>query len=134
MATATHATMHHDHRQWVSDNDMWRCDIANWQQELKKAEIDFKQVEEAFKAHERALQTHAAAICLRQQELATHEHALAEYQRGNLGAGLVPLGQSHDQEAGKHAQQSEAHERIKRHHHDLMCKMGHLRESANKPL
>jgi len=134
MATGTHATMHQDHRQWVSDNDMWRCDIANWQQELKEAAIEVKKVEEAFKSHEQALQTHAAAIRLRQQELAAHEHALAEYQRGNFGAAQIPLSQTHEQEAAKHAQQSEAHEGIKRHHHDMMCKLSHLRESANKPL
>lgn len=134
MATVTHATMHHDHRQWLSDNDMWRCDIANWQQEFKKVAADLKQIEAALKEHEQALQVHAAAIRLREQELAAHEHALAEYERGETGAELISLAQSHEKEARKHAQQCDAHERIKRHHHEVVAKVGLLHISMGKPL
>lgn len=134
MATVTHATMHHDHRQWLSENDMWRCDIANWQQEFKKVAADLKQIEAALKEHEQALQVHAAAIRLREQELATHEHALVEYERGEPGAQLISLARSHEKEAGKHAQQRDAHERIKRHHHEVLTKVSLLRKSVGNPL
>jgi len=69
---------------------MCRCNIASRQQQLKDATIALKQVEEAFKVHERTLQTHAAAIRARRKELTAHENAQAEYQRGNMDAGLPP--------------------------------------------
>ena len=132
MPTATHATMHQDHRQWLSDNKMWRCDIAAWQQEFKTVTQELRQIETALKEHEQALQVHAAAIRLREQDLAAHEHALAEYERGEAGEQLIPLARAHDQEAAKHVQQHEAHERIKRHHHEVLAKVVELRKSLAK--
>lgn len=134
MATPSHATMHHDHRQWLSDNNMWRCDIANWQQEFKKAAADRKQIEAALKEHEQALQVHAASIRLREQDLAAHEHALAEYEQGEAGAQLISLAQSHEKEARKHAQQRDAHERIKRHHHEVLAQINRLHKSIDSSL
>jgi hypothetical protein len=124
--------MHQDHKQWLSDNDMWRCDISVWQEEFKKAAADLKQIEAAVKEHEKALQVHAAAIRLREQELAAHEHALAEYERGETGAELIVLAKAHDKEAAKHVQQRDAHERIKRHHHDVIAKVSLLNKALTK--
>jgi hypothetical protein len=132
MATVTHATMHHDHKQWIDDNDMWRCDISAWQDEFKKAAAGLKEIESALKEHERALQVHAAAIRLREQELAAHEHALAGFERGETGAELISLAQTHDKEAAKHAQQRGAHERIKLHHHEVIAQVSSLRKALAK--
>jgi hypothetical protein len=124
--------MHHEHRQWLSENDLWRCDIGSWQEELRRAVVGLKEIEAALKEHETALQTHAAAIRLREQELATHEHALAEYERGEAGAELLGLARTHKAEAAKHAQQRDAHERIKRHHHEVIAKMSLLHKALAK--
>jgi hypothetical protein len=113
---------------------MWRCDIAAWQQEFKTVKTDLAQVEAALKEHEQAMQVHAAAIRLRERDLAAHEHALAEYERGETGAQLIPLAHAHDQEGTKHAQQREAHERIKRNHHLVLAKVAQLRKSLAKAL
>lgn len=134
MATVTHATMHHDHRQWQNDNDMRRCDIAAWQEEIKTAAAELKEIEAAIKEHESAMQVHAAAIRLRQQELMAHEHALVEYQRGETRAELISLAQAHDKEATKHKQQLDAHERTKRHHHTIMAQLSMLRNAVAKPM
>jgi Skp family chaperone for outer membrane proteins len=123
MTTATHTSMHQDHQKWIGENDMWRCDISAWQDEFKKAAANLKQIETALKEHEKALQTHAAAIRLREQDLAGHEHALAEYERGESGENLIALAKAHDNEAAKHSQQQDAHKRIKRHHHEVMAKL-----------
>ena len=134
MATVTHATMHCDHKQWISENDMWRCDISSWQEELRQAASHLAEVEAALKEHEKALQVHAAAIRLRQQDLAAHERALAEYEGGETGAELIALAQSHGTEASKHSQQRDAHERIKRHHHAVIAQVNSLRKALGKPL
>jgi hypothetical protein len=129
MATVTHATMHQDHRQWLSDNDMWRCDISAWQEEFKTAAAELKQIESVIKEHEKALQVHAAAIRLRQQDLAAHEHVLAEYERGDTGAELISQAKGHEKEAAKHGQQRDAHERIKKHHHEVIAQLNVLRKT-----
>jgi len=132
MATVTHESMHRDHQKWLSDNGMWRCDISAWQQEFKSAAADLKAIESALKQHEQALQTHAAAIRLRERELDAHEHALAEYQRGETGAALMSVVKTHQPEAAKHAQQNDAHERIKRHHHEVLAQVSLLRKALAK--
>jgi hypothetical protein len=118
--------MHQDHTQWTSENDMWRCDIHAWQDEMKKATAELKNVEAALREHEKALQTHAAAIRLREQELGSHEHALVEYERGESGGELIALAKAHEKESAKHAQQRDAHERIKKHHHAALGQMAKL--------
>jgi hypothetical protein len=115
--------MHQDHKKWLSDNNMWRCDISAWQEEFKKAAAGLKQIESALREHEKALQTHAAAIRLREQELDAHEHALAEYERGEPGAELISLAKAHEKEAARHARQHDAHERIKKHHHEVITQL-----------
>jgi hypothetical protein len=132
MSTVTHATMHQDHKRWLSDNDMWRCDISAWQEEFKNAAAQLKEIEPAVKEHERALQTHAAAIRLRGQELSAHEHALAEYELGEIGTELIPLAKAHEKEAAKHAQQQDAHERIKRNHHNVIAQVSLLKKALAK--
>jgi hypothetical protein len=124
--------MHQDHKKWLADNDMWRCDISVWQEQLRKAAAQLNQIESAVKEHERALQTHAAAIRLREQELAAHEHALAKYERGETGAELISLVKAHEKEAARHAQQNDAHERIKRHHHDVIAQVSQLCKALAK--
>jgi hypothetical protein len=133
MATLTHAAMHRDHCQWLSDNDMWRCDIASWQRELRQAAADLEKIAEAFKDHERALQVHAAAIRLREQDLDAHEHALAEYERGETAAELIPLAQGHENEALKHKQQIDAHERSKLRHNKILAPLGKLQRPVKQP-
>jgi hypothetical protein len=124
--------MHQDHKRWLSDNDMWRCDISAWQEEFKKAAADLKQIGAAIKEHEKALQVHAAAIRLREQQLAGHEHALAEYERGETGTDLIPLAKAHEKEAAKHAQQHDAHERIKKNHHNVIAQVSLLKKALAK--
>lgn len=134
MTTITHGTMHRDHQTWLSENDMWRCDIANWQEEQRQAVAALKEIESALKEHETSLQVHAAAIRLREQDLAAHEHALTEYERGESGAELIALAQAHQKESAKHAQQGDAHQRIKKHHHDVMGQVALLRKAVSKAL
>ncbi len=134
MASTTYATMHSDHRQWSSDNDMWRCDISKWQEDLKRGIAELRKSEPGFREHETALRVHAAAIRLRGQELAEHEHSLAEYARGENEAKLSFLAKAHEKEAAKHLQQREAHERIKRHHRDLIAHVRSLHNALAKPV
>jgi hypothetical protein len=120
--------MHQDHQQWLSDNNMWRCDLAAWQQELRDGLAAIKEVMAALESHEAALQSHGAAVRLRELDMRTHEHALAEYERGQSGAELITLMHSHQKEADKHLQQAAAHERMKKHQHQVMARIHALKK------
>ena len=130
----SHLEMHRDHQLWLSENNAWRVDICNWQEEQRHAETQLAEVEEALQEHKIVLQTHAAAIRARQEQLAGHEHALAACERGQIGPELATLTNSHDEEAAKHSQQREAHERIKRHHHGVIAQVNMLHKVLGKSM
>ena len=118
----THANMPAEHRQWIKDNAMWRDDLAIWQQELKRAREGLAALDSALCAHEEALRTHAAAVRGVEQEFGQHEHALAEYERSGKTGELVEFAAKHRQVGERHAQQADAHERTKKHHHAVMAR------------
>jgi len=113
--------MHDDHNHWLSDHSMWRDDLALWQGELDQAFEGLKQLEKALGSHREALQEHLKTIDIQEKGLRKHEHALADYQRGGLGADLKPMAEAHKQRAEKQKKHSAAHERLKKHHHTLMA-------------
>ena len=51
--------------------------------------------------HAELLRKHAAAIRLYEQDFTAHEHALAEYERGESGEELVQLAEIHGLHRGK---------------------------------
>ncbi len=80
-----------------------------------------RKLEEALREHRRTLQTHLEAITAEEQALKDHEYALAEYERGGPGDGLLDMARTHQENASKHAQQRQAHERLKKQHHTVMA-------------
>lgn len=122
----SHSSMHGEHRQWLNENGHWRDDVAIWQNELKEVLAAIGKLDTAIHAHQEALRVHAAAVRCYEQNLAEHEHALADYERGGAGADLIPLVKAHHEEAGRHSQQRDAHERIKKHHHAVMAQWSKL--------
>jgi hypothetical protein len=52
--------------------------------------------------HQKGLRNHAAAVRLHGLDEATHTHALAEYERGNLGTDLLGLAREHQDKINMH--------------------------------
>jgi hypothetical protein len=120
MATA-HVEMHGEHQQWLSDNSMWRDDLTLWQKEIDQALDGLSKLEEALREHGKGLQSHLEMIGAEEQELKAHEHALAEFERGGPGDQLLEMVKSHQEHAGKHGQQRQVHEELKKRHHTVMA-------------
>lgn len=116
-----HIEMHGDHQRWLSDQAMWRDDLAMWQQEIAKAMDGIRKLEDALRTHRATLQEHEQTIAAETPCLQNHEHALAEFERGGSGEGLLQLAVSHQQSAEKHGKQRSEHERIKKDHHIVMA-------------
>jgi hypothetical protein len=121
MTTLTHAEMHQQSRFWQNEEALWHDDIRAWEEELTQTLAEAERLQTALLNHQKGLRNHAAAIRLHGQDEATHAHALAEYERGNLGADLLGLAREHQEKINLHIRQRHAHERVKRRHHTVMA-------------
>lgn len=130
----THSEMHSDHRQWSSEETLWEDDIQIWEGELDAALGDIKQLAEVIGEHRKCLEAHGDAVRAARAHRAKHEHALAEYERGETGEDLVVLAQKHEEEGAKHCEQRQAHERVKRHHHTVMAHWRLLLKALSKEM
>ncbi len=131
--STTHETMHGEHRFWESEISFWRDDLRAWQHELTKAQGQIKQLEQALENHAQALRQHGAAIRLQEQTFGEHEHALAEYEKGNEGDELFELARQHRTEANQHARHRAAHEQLKRRHHAVIAHFSVLLKALQEP-
>lgn len=126
MSSASHIEMHHDHKNWRLDDAFWREEVAGWEHEINQAITELPQVEQALRDQAKLLMQDAAAIRLYEQDFATHEHALAEYEQGEAPPELIELAKAHSRESEQHAERRQAHEKVKKQQHMLMAKWGLL--------
>ena len=131
--STTHQTMHGEHRFWESEISLWRDDLGAWQHELAKAQGEIKQLEHALEEHAQTLRKHASAIRLEEQTFDSHEHALAEYEKGDEGDGLFELARQHRAEAVHHTEHRAAHEQLKRRHHGVIAHWNVLLKALCEP-
>jgi chromosome segregation ATPase len=122
MTVGTHDDMHAEHALWREEVSLWKDEIDVWEKELKTAVADLKRLESALRAQQATLEVHWRAIAAHERHLAGHEHALAEFERGGPAKNdLLTTAKDHRHEIPRHAQQREAHERLKRGQRTLMA-------------
>ena len=132
MSAKNHVEMHQNHLAWNSEKSFWRDDLRNWQHELTQAFASLKVLDADLKQHEETLRQHASAIRLNEQNVDTHEHSLAEFERGGQGTDLPLLARQHREEQEKHDQLRSVHEDLKRRHHFVMAHLNLLLKSFPK--
>ena len=91
MISTKPTSMHEEHRYWESEITMWRADLRAWQQELAKAQSEIKLLESALSDHAQVLRLHGSSLRLNEQEFDTHEHAIAEFEKGGEGDELFEM-------------------------------------------
>ncbi|WP_182868156.1 hypothetical protein [Stieleria mannarensis] len=132
MATevSTFATMRADHRHWDHDHTNWLQDIAQWQQEHQQAVAQLKQMEELIRMHGEAVQNHAEVIEQHQCVERKHDQAMFGYVTGASNEhDEEAFAEEHARRARQHETQSQAHERIKKHHHTVMAQLSLLKQA-----
>ena len=134
MADTTLSTMHHDHTLWASEISLWRDDLRAWQQELGKAQAELNQLEKPLQDHAHTLRVNGSALRLYEQAFLGHEHALAQIGKGGEENRPGQLEYQHCQESDHQAQQRDAHEELKRHHHLVMTHWRALLKVLRQPL
>jgi hypothetical protein len=125
--------MHNEHRLWESEISLWRDDLRAWQEELGKSQSEIKQLEKALEDHAHALRTHASTLRLQEQTFDGHEHAIVQYEQGGEGEELFQMARQHSDEAVRHAEHRQAHERLKRRHHDVIAHWNLLLKALREP-
>jgi hypothetical protein len=130
-ATQTHEEIHADHRLWENEIRMWREDTSAWQQEQNAL---LAELERALGGHGRLMEKHAEQIGVHEGDIGRHEHFIAECEKTAREAGTVEesLSESHIQEEARHMGQRSTHERIKKHHHQVMARMRLVIDALNK--
>ncbi len=124
----TFAGMHAEHRQWQSEHSMWTDDIELWRAQHEAALSQLKQLEDLLRQHGEALDEHAEATQRLQHSLEGHEKSMAAYWREGADAeGQEAMIALHRQEAKRHAEQREAHERIKKQQHSIITHLTMLK-------
>jgi hypothetical protein len=113
--------MHTDHQQWTIDEALWEDEARIWRKEMDAALAELKKLETVLRGERAELDAHAQDIRGLRDTRASHEGALADYERGGGNGALIAMAKEHEREAEKHLQQRHAHERVKQHHHTVMA-------------
>lgn len=124
--TADEVKMHADHERWRASLTLWRRDIGRWEAEHRAALACLERMREAIEEHGRGLQDHRRAFEAVEAAACDHEQCLA----GRPGADADLLVGRHHAQQEAFVRHQDAHERIGRHHREVMARMRDLEECA----
>tara|TARA_R110002111_G_scaffold223541_1_gene285435 strand:- start:243 stop:767 length:525 start_codon:yes stop_codon:yes gene_type:complete len=128
-ATQSHA----DHRHWQSDIACWNDDIENWRAEHSHAIIQLQEALSRINEHGQCLDEHAQSVAGLRDSLEYHEkHIAASLQKDTNTPIDDALNDHHKQESELHDKQRDAHERMKKHHHQAMAKVAMLAKALEE--
>ena len=130
----SHAEMHTDHQQWTIEEALWEDEARVWLKEMDTAQAELQKLGEVLGEQRASLEAHAEAIRSLRAKRASHESALADYERGGRGERLIAMATKHEHEAEKHLHQRHAHERVKQHQHTLMAHWRLLFKALSKEM
>ena len=111
-------TMHREHLEWKSENDLWLDEVRTWQFELYQVKSEAPRLQASLESHEKALAKQAEAIRTYKERLGKEEHILAMDQA--CCDEQPPPDTRFAHEVELHQKESERHDRIKRHHRQVM--------------
>ena len=134
MSSTTSEMMHADHRQWAEALSQWKDDLAIWHRELIRAGEELRQAGAALDAHAAGLDAHARLLNREDAEVEDHEHLIACVERGQAGHDRIGEAGGHEAEAARFRRLQDAHERLKRYHHELMAKVSVLARAVGEAM
>jgi chromosome segregation ATPase len=118
MVSKLEETMHREHLAWKSENDLWLDEVRAWQYELYQVKSDARRLQASLESHEQALAAQAEAIREYKERIGKEERILAMDQA--CCDELPPPDARFAQEAKLHQQALARHDRVKRHHRQVM--------------
>ncbi len=118
MISKLEETMHQQHLEWKSENDLWLDEVRIWQFELYQVKSDAPRLQANLENHERALAAQAEAIRAYKERIGKEERILATDQA--CCDEQAPPNARFAHEVELHQKELERHDRIKRHHRQVM--------------
>jgi len=95
---------------------------------------DLSEVEIALRDSLDAIEAHANAVWDNQQRLQAHELAISEESKTAANKTDKEWAAAHSLQAHQHERLTEAHERIKKHHHGMVAAAERLLNKISNPL
>jgi Tfp pilus assembly protein PilX len=131
MSKSIQEKFHRQHRQWQGDQATWRADIDAWRGELRAAQAALAEVEVTLRDSIEALEVHADAVWESEQRARAHELTLCqEAMSGKSYKTDKQWAVVHHRQAALHERLSDAHARVKRHHHTVVAEVMKLLKRA----
>jgi hypothetical protein len=122
-AVETFETMQAEHKDWLASHAEWHRDIERWQAEHKAAADRLTAMQSMIREHGDALEEHARVLRQSEAAISLHEREIAKYQAGKEAAAQDVMANRHRDNEGVFSQQQDAHERIKKHHEEVMAQL-----------
>lgn len=135
MVFKTDADMRADHELWSTEHASWERDTEEWKREISHALEELVDVRGLLEDHQAALNAHLESI--RQHEATETEHERALKMSNVLKTPPEhkdPMTSVHSEEATKHSQAREVHERMKHHHHAFATTWSLMVEALQRAL
>jgi hypothetical protein len=126
----TFETMQAEHKDWLASHAEWHRDIERWQAEHKAAADRLTAMQSRIREHGEALEEHARALRQIEAAISLHEREISKYQVGKGTQAPDVMANRHRENEGVFSRQQDAHERIKKHHEEVMARLRNLELSA----
>jgi len=110
---------------WHREHDQWESEISRWQADHQYALVELERIAERVVNHGEALRRHAT-------DLNGHKQALTAMEEFVSGAAAPQ--RTLDGMVTSHAKYQEVHERIRRHHDNVMALLRTLVGALRAPL
>jgi YD repeat-containing protein len=135
MVYKTEPDMRAEHELWSTEHASWGRDTEEWKREISHAIEELVDVKGLLEDHQAALNVHLESI--RQ-----HEATETEHERVLIMSDVLKtppehpdlMTSVHNDEATKHSQQRDAHERMKRHHRSFVTTWSLMVEALRRAL
>lgn len=114
----TVASLHADHRRWLSECEFWQQEAEIWGDECEKSKCALQQILDKLDRHCNSLSVHAEALSILKKKIKEQEERLVAWQREGTVVDLQPfLAQEHHLQTESQSQQCVAHEMLKKQQH-----------------
>lgn len=132
METTNHLSMHQDHKVWRTENALWVDDLRMWDKEIDELTKQMEHIKQAVDNHVDAYHKHQEQILTQGNRLDQHEQEMAFLEEGSqTDNALIP---DHSKENELHDKLRQAHERVKKYHHQVVVVVKGLTKALDQAL
>lgn len=134
MSKTIHEKIHEQHQRWRADLEAWQSDVTAWKQEFEAALADLREIEGMLKDSLDGLGVHGDAVWEALQRVQAHEQVIDEESRLGENRTDREWRTTHEALSSQHVRVADTHERIKRHHHDVVAEVARMLKQIRSPM